>query len=121
MRLYEFQQSADLASQVATALEFLRGRAHDNKILPPNNTSSLLNLIRNISGQNITFELLQQLKSRNDAIGNLITHLDRETVKLKPYGDEPEAPQDDAEDGVSAKDPVRTVDKMAKRAAKKRS
>jgi hypothetical protein len=122
MRLYEFQHGVDLAAQVSTALEFLRGRAHDSKILPPTSTNSLLQLIQNISGQNITFELLQQLKSRNDSIGTLITHLDRENVKLKPYGDEPEVPQEEPEvSGGSAKDPTRTVDQMAKRAANKRS
>ena len=117
--------SADIESQILTALEFLRNRDHNKKLLPKHSTIGVINMINNISPDvHITYETLEQLKNSNQAIGQLITNLDRESITLQAFGDEPgapEEPQDQEGEGGNAKDPTKVVDAMAKRASANRS
>lgn len=132
MRLREFQgrtgQSDDLEARVLTALEFLRNRAHNKKVVPIISTAGFLNLVNNAGGtpNELTFDTLMMMRDKNDALKNLIKDdPSREQMQLRPFGDEPgyePGPEDEdpAGDGKS-KDPTRTVDAMAKKAASKRS
>lgn len=129
MRWREITEDSDSASnleaQVITALEFLRNRDHNKKLLPKHSTVGVINMINNISsGALVTYELLDQIRNSNQAIGDLITDMDRESISLAPFGDEPGAPQEPEEtegEGGNAKDPTKVVDAMAKRAASNRS
>ena len=81
-------------------------------------------MINNMSsGAMVTYELLDQLKNSDQTIGDLIDSMDRESISLKAFGDEPGAPQEPADTGSggSAKDPTSIVNAMAKKAAANRS
>jgi hypothetical protein len=132
MRLFEFTKGgsdAELKARILTVLEFLRNRAHDKKIMPAWSTPAFINMVNNQLGDaegttGLTFELLQQIKDSDRAIGQLVTDLDKETIQFKLFGDEPNAPQDPEETNAGsggAKDPTKTVDAMAKRAASNRT
>jgi hypothetical protein len=127
MRVHELlKESSDqeLKAAIKTVLEFLRNRDHDKKLLPPHSTSGFINMVNNISGSaNLNYELLEKLKNSDQTIGALIVDLDRDKINLKPFGDEPGAPEEPAGDstGGSSKDPTKVVDAMAKRAASNRT
>ena len=133
MRIFEFSVSAtdaELKARILTVIEFLRNRDHDKKIITPRNTSGFINMVNNQLGDasgatSLNYELLDKLKNSDQALGQLITSLDQKTIEFKPFGDEPDAPQEPADDQAApsggAKDPTKTVDAMAKRAAANRS
>ncbi len=105
-------------------IEFLRNRDHDKKLIPPHSTMGFINMVNNIaSGANLTYELLDQIKGSDQTLGNLIDSMDRNSIKFKPFGDEPGVPEQPADDTSSgnSKDPTKVVDAMAKRAAANRS
>jgi hypothetical protein len=127
MRIRELlreDSEGDLVAQILTVLEFLRNRDHNKKLLPKHSTAGVINMINNMSsGATVTYELLDQLKNSDKTIGDLITNMDRESISLKAFGDEPGAPQEPADTGSggSAKDPTSIVNAMAKKAAANRS
>jgi len=127
MRLRELFESAsehELKAQILTVLEFLRNRDHNKKRLPDHTTSGVINMINNIIGYDaLTYELFDAMKSDNAEIGNLITNMDRDRLSLKSFGDEPGAPEQQADTSASggAKDPTSIVNAMAKKAAANRT
>ena len=127
MRIRELlreDSESDLVAQILTVLEFLRSRDHNKKLLPKHSTAGVINMINNMSsGAMVTYELLDQLKNSNKTIGALITDMDRDSLSLKAFGDEPGAPAEPADSGAgtSAKDPTSIVNAMAKKAAANRS
>jgi hypothetical protein len=127
MRIRELlreDSEGDLVAQILTVLEFLRSRDHNKKLLPKHSTAGVINMINNMSsGAMVTYELLDQLKNGNKTIGELITDMDRDSLSLKAFGDEPGAPQEPADTGTGggAKDPTSIVNAMAKKAAANRS
>ena len=127
MRIRELlreDSEGDLVAQILTVLEFLRNRDHNKKLLPKHSTAGVINMINNMSsGAMVTYELLDQLKNSDQTIGDLIDSMDRESISLKAFGDEPGAPQEPADTGSggSAKDPTSIVNAMAKKAAANRS
>jgi len=127
MRVHELLQESseqELKAAIKTVLEFLRNRDHDKKLLPPHSTAGFINMVNNISGSaNLNYELLEKLKNSDRTIGALIVDLDQDKINLKPFGDEPGAPEEPAADSTSgsSKDPTKVVDAMAKRAASNRT
>lgn len=127
MRIRELlreDSEGDLEAQILTVLEFLRNRDHNKKLLPKHSTAGVINMINNMSsGALITYELFDQIKNSNQAIGDIITSMDRDSISLKAFGDEPGAPQEPADTGSggNAKDPTSIVNAMAKKAAANRS
>jgi hypothetical protein len=127
MRIRELlreDSEGDLVAQILTVLEFLRSRDHNKKLLPKHSTAGVINMINNMSsGAMVTYELLDQLKNSDKTIGELITDMDRDSLSLKAFGDEPGAPQEPADTGTGggAKDPTSIVNAMAKKAAANRS
>lgn len=128
MRLREFSQdsgTSELTSQIISVIEFLRNRAHDKKIIPTVTTSGLINMINNqSSGGVLNYEVLKQMCDSDQTLKSLVTSVDRDSVSLAPFGDEPDAPQDPEEAPAGeggAKDPTAIVDKMADKARSKRS
>jgi hypothetical protein len=127
MRVHELLQESseqELKAAIKTVLEFLRNRDHDKKLLPPHSTAGFINMVNNISGSaNLNYELLEKLKNSDRTIGALIVDLDQDKINLKPFGDEPGAPEEPAGDSTSgsSKDPTKVVDAMAKRAASNRT
>lgn len=114
----------ELKAALKTVIEFLRNRDHDKKLIPPHSTMGFINMVNNIaSGANLTYELLDQIKGSDQTLGNLINSMDRNSIKFKPFGDEPGVPEQPADDTSSgnSKDPTKVVDAMAKRAAANRS
>ena len=72
----------------------------------------------------VDFDNLQALVDKNDALKDLVSKFDRNTIEFKPFGDEPGAPQEEPEGDAGAgkaKDPTSIVNKMADRAMNKRS
>lgn len=112
-----------------TVIDFLRNRDHDKKIITPRNTTGFINMVNNQLGDAsgaapLTFDVLEKLATSDQALQQLITKLDQNTIEFKPFGDEPDAPkepQDDTASSGKSKDPTKTVDAMAKRAAANRS
>ena len=127
MRIRELlreDSEGDLVAQILTVLEFLRSRDHNKKLLPKHSTAGVINMINNMSsGAMVTYELLDQLKNSDKTIGEHITDMDRDSLSLKAFGDEPGAPQEPADTGTGggAKDPTSIVNAMAKKAAANRS
>jgi hypothetical protein len=127
MRIRELlreDSEGDLVAQILTVLEFLRSRDHNKKLLPKHSTAGVINMINNMSsGAMVTYELLDQLKNSDKTIGALVTDMDRDSISLKAFGDEPGAPQEPADTGTGggAKDPTSIVNAMAKKAAANRS
>lgn len=128
MRIRELlreDSEGDLVAQILTVLEFLRNRDHNKKLLPKHSTAGVINMINNMStGALVTYELLDQLKNSDKTIGELITSMDRDSISLKAFGDEPGAadqPADTDTGGGKAKDPTSIVNAMAKKAAANRS
>jgi len=122
--LLKESSEGELKAAVKTVLEFLRNRDHDKKLLPPHSTTGFINMVNNISGSaNLTYELLKKLKNSDQTVGALIVDMDRDKINLKPFGDEPGAPEEPTDDtvGTSSKDPTKVVDAMAKRAAGNRT
>ncbi len=113
----------ELKAALKTVIEFLRNRDHDKKLLPPHSTSGFINMVNNIaSGANLNYELLDKIKSSDQAIGSMIDSMDENNIKFRPFGDEPGAPQKPQDTGSGgSKDPTKVVDAMAKRAASNRS
>jgi hypothetical protein len=127
--LIEDRQSGDeLLSHLLTVLEFLRNRAHNKQLIPTISTMGLLNMVNNSMGTStqISYDTLVGLYEKDPAVKNVIDKLDRDQVKLKPFGDEPGLPDEEpvggeGSGGSKAKDPTKTVDAMAKRASQQRS
>ena len=122
--LLEDDSSSELAAQILTVLQFLRNRDHDKKLTAPHSTVGVINMINNITpGITVTYELLDSIKNSNSSVGELISNMDKTQLSLKPFGDEPGAPEQEPEDasGGNAKDPTNIVNAMAKKAASKRS
>ena len=118
-------ESADDAA-LATALEFLRNRAHNKKLKGTHSIASIVNMVRNIGG-NETFSAmdLKRLADTDPAVQNIIKSIDDNgEVSFQPFGDEidldVEEKPDMSTDGP-AKDPEKIVGAMAKRAASNRS
>lgn len=126
--LLESEQEQDsLTAQVLSVIEFLRNRAHDKKVIPSTSTTGLLTMINNTIGAQgrLDYDTFMTMAKSDQGLKGLITHLDRNNVEFKPFGDEPGAPQEEPIDnaggeGGDAKDPTKVVDKMATRARSKR-
>lgn len=127
MRIRELlreNSEGELKAQILTVLEFLRNRDHNKKLLGKHSTAGFINMVNNMSsGAVLTYDILDQYRNSDGTIGELITNMDRDTISLKAFGDEPGAPQEpaDTEGGTNAKDPTAIVNKMAQRAASNRS
>jgi hypothetical protein len=113
----------ELKAALKTAIEFLRNRDHDKKLLPPHSTIGFINMVNNIaSGANLNYQLLDDIKNSDQAIGSMIDSMDENNIKFRPFGDEPGVAQEPEDTGSgNAKDPTKVVDAMAKRAASNRS
>jgi methyltransferase-like protein len=113
-------------SSLVTTLEFLRNRAHNQKITPVISTRSLINMVNNMGGSEFfNYENLKAAQEQNPVVKELIKNLDRDKVTLKTFGDEIDAPESeesamDSDPGTTPS-PELTVKKMAKRALGNRS
>lgn len=111
-------------SNLITALEFLRSRAHDTHVQPRVRADSLINLVQTTGEQQFTLENLLDSFKDNSAVKNLIKDIkdDNNGVKyvyLAPFADD--ADEMDIGNSEAPKSaPEKTVDSMASRAAAKR-
>jgi hypothetical protein len=111
---------------LATALEFLRNRFHNKKLKPTISMNSLVNTVKNISG-NDAFSAtdIRFLAGSDPTIQSLVKNIDDATgqVDLKPFGDEVDGDPADSPEPLDAdvKNAQKTVQSMAKRAAEKRT
>lgn len=127
MKMHEILVESYDSSSLATALEFLRNRAHNKQLKPVSSIAAIVNMVHNM-GDNPMFgpEDLKSAAERDPTIQNLIKSIDEDgTVNLAPFGDELDAGEDETStstgtDGGKAKDPQKTVAAMAKKAAAKR-
>jgi hypothetical protein len=127
MRIREFAQDSndsELKSAIIGVLEFVRNRAHDKRLMPSIGTIGLINMVNNqLPGSGLNYATLKQICDSDQTLQGLVTEVNRDTVELAPFGDEPDAPkepEDSTAGGGSAKDPTAIVDKMAKKASAKR-
>ena len=127
MRIREFAQDSndsELKAAVIGVLTWYRNRAHDKKILPEIGTTALINMVNNqIPGSGLNFDVLKKICDSDQTLQGFVQDCGRDKVTLMPFGDEPDAEQEDEEQkpaGGGAKDPTAVVDKMASRAASKR-
>ena len=92
MRIRELLESTNdqLAVQVLGVVNFLRQRSHDKKSLPGITTPAFINMVNNVAGMPgmIDFDNLQALVDKNDALKDLVSKFDRNSIEFKPFGDE---------------------------------
>jgi hypothetical protein len=126
MRMREvLVESAD-SGDLATALEFLRHRAHNKRLKSQPTVDSVINLVHNMGGNEAFGEKdLKYLVANDPTIQSLVKNIDEKgVVNLQLFGDEIDAGEEavsPATDSASkAKDPQKTVAAMAKKAAAKR-
>lgn len=127
MKMHEILVESADSSSLATALEFLRNRAHNKQLKPVSSVAAIVNMVHNM-GDNPMFgpEDLKSAAENDPVIQNLINNIgDDGTVNLTPFGDELDAGEDATDTstdggGGKAKDPQKTVAAMAKKAAAKR-
>lgn len=88
MRLREFADSSknSIEGTVAGILNFLRNRAHDYKIPLEINTNELISMVQK-TGIPFSYDSLVQI-NKDPAMQNLIASIDRDKVKIRPFGDE---------------------------------
>lgn len=127
MKMHEILVESEDSSTIATALEFIRNRAHNKQLTPQDTVNGIVNMVHNMGGNPMfSAEDLKRMAENDPTIQNLIKNIgDDGTVNLTPFGDEMDAGADaesPATDGGStkSKDPQKTVQAMAKKAAAKR-
>ena len=108
-------------SNLVTALELLRNRYKDRGENPKISTQSLINMVLN-TDKTFDYDALVSANENNPAVKNLIKSFNADHVTLRSADDmaADNATTTNPPDGDPTKNPVDTVDDMAKRAAKKR-
>lgn len=124
MRLNEFVHSPKNTpeSNLVTALELIRHRYNDKEQLPKISTQSLINMVLN-TDRTFDYDALVSANETNPAVKNIIKSYNKDYVELRASGDEAETDAtttNTPDQGDPTKEPVDTVDDMAKRAAKER-
>lgn len=124
MRLIEFVHSPKNTpeSNLVTALELIRHRYNDRDQLPKISTQSLINMVLN-TDRTFDYDALVSANENNPAVKNIIKSYNKDYVELRASGDEEETDAtttNPPEQGDPTKEPVDTVDNMAKRAAAQR-
>jgi len=114
-------------ADLITTLEFLRNRAHNKKLTPVISTQSLINMVKNIGGNEFfNYENLLSAQEQNPAVGEIVKNIDQDKVTLNGFGDETDADavdqqEADKEHTGPTPDPQKVVGSMAKKALSKRS
>lgn len=127
MRLREFEHSPKNTpeSNLVTALELIRNRYKDVPTAPKISTQSLINMVLN-TDKTFNYDALVAANDSNPAIQNLIKSFNKDYVELNNAditaddSEETDATTTNTSDSDPTKNPVDTVDNMAKRAAKAR-
>lgn len=87
MRLYEFSSSTSpIETSLIGILNFLRYRAHDYNAPLDISTKELVSMVQK-SGVPFSYEALVQA-NKSKGVQNVISSFDKDTVKLRPIGDE---------------------------------
>jgi len=87
MRLYEFSGSkSPIESSLIGILNFLRYRGHDFKAPLDISTNELISMVQK-TGVPFTYDSLVQANN-SKAVQNLISSFDKDTVQVRPIGDE---------------------------------
>ena len=120
MRVDEFaNSSSNPEDNLVTALELIRNRYKDDETLPKISTQSIIKLVLN-TDRTFDYDALVSANENNPAIKNLIKSFNKDYVELHPAGNDDE--NDSTTTNTDGKTgTANTVNKMAKRAAKKRS
>jgi hypothetical protein len=74
-------ESSDIDSNLITALELLKSKHKDDDAIPPLSVASIVNLVKNISG-NFSREQLQHAFDNNPTVQSLIKSIDGDVVTL---------------------------------------
>ena len=123
MRLNEFVHGPTNTpeSNLLTALELLRNRYKDRGENPKISTQSLINMVLN-TDKTFDYDALVAANENNPAVKNLIKSFNTDYVTLRSADDmaTDDTTTTNPPEGDPTKNPVDTVDAMAKRAAKKR-
>jgi hypothetical protein len=123
MRLSEFTHGPKNTpeSNLVTALELIRNRYKDVPTLPKISTQSLINMVLN-TDRTFDYDALVSANENNPAVQNLIKSYNKDYVELKNADDtaDEESTTTNTPNSDPTKNPVDTVDDMAKRAAKTR-
>lgn len=121
MRLSEIAHSDKNTSEsnLVTALELIRNRYKDSNVMPKLSTQSLINMVLN-TDKTFDYDALVHANETNPAVKNLIKTFNKDFVQLKSDDDEANDTTTNTPTGDPTKNPVDTIDSMAKRAAKKR-
>tara|TARA_B110000444_G_scaffold246478_1_gene268066 strand:- start:597 stop:971 length:375 start_codon:yes stop_codon:yes gene_type:complete len=120
VRVDEFaNSSSNPEDNLVTALELIRNRYKDDETLPKISTQSIIKLVLN-TDRTFDYDALVSANENNPAIKNLIKSFNKDYVELHPAGNDGE--NDSTTTNTDGKTgTANTVNKMAKRAAKKRS
>lgn len=117
MRLREFD-TADKINTLVMLLNFMKQRANELDVIGKISFESLINSM-NRAGYNLTYDEFVEFYESIPAVKNLVKSFNTKEVIIQPQGDE--ADQVDASDPKNIDEPsLNKVDKMAKRALRKR-
>jgi len=122
VRLDEFTKTPDSGPEanLLTALELIRRRYKDEDKIPKISTQSIINMVLN-TDRTFDYDALVSANERNPALKNIIKSFNKDHVILNPVGQEDDNTTTNTPAGKATTNPVDTVSKMAKRAAKKRN
>lgn len=111
--------SAQLAAVLVSILQFIKGRAEDQKAPAKISTSSLINLVKNAGHPNFSYADLVDAHEQMDTVKNLVKSFSKDEVILRTDDD---ANDSEADDLMSqpTQDSEDTVKSMAKRSLKTR-
>jgi len=119
MRLVEIDYTQQGLSNLLTLLDFLRQRAHKERLVGRISFSALSTMLSNL-GQSIDYASFKKYYDNYDAVKNVVKDFNVDSITLRPYGDEKD--QVDQTNPSNADEPsLNKVDTMAKRALRKRS
>ena len=114
------ENNSELANNLVSLLNFLRQRAHDEKVVGNISFAAINNMMKNL-GYGLDYFSFKELYDQDpDRFEHLIKSFDSKKITLKPYGDEKD--QVDQSDVTNVDEPsLNKVDTMAKRALKRRT
>jgi len=125
MKIFEIEPTSPQFANLITVLNFLRQRAHMEKLVGRISFKSLSTMLSN-TGSTIDYSSFKHYYDNPDniesydALKGIIKSFDRDSITLEPFGDE-EDQIDQSNPDNSDQPSLNKVDTMAKRALRKRS
>jgi len=128
MRLYEFAGQEvepegvadDLEATLLGVISQLRGRSHDFGHIGDFSTDAFIQVVHK-AGVPFNYKALVRIYEKSKSLKNVISGINRDSIKFADYGDEIDAAPDEEVPDTVGIDPQAKVSQMANRALNNRS